>query len=94
MCYNSEYKNNQVTMPNFLKKMFTGRMGRKEFLLPGLFFFILPFLLLTLYVFWEDLGVQIYILCLTSILLILLISLTPFIIKRLHDIGLSTGFEQ
>ena len=69
-------------------------MGRKEFLLPGLYFFILPFLLWNLYAFWAGNFMLYYILWLflTSLLLILLISLTPSIIKRLHDIGLPTWF--
>ena len=71
-------------MPNFLKKMFTGRMNRKQFLLPGLFFVVLPILLLLT----IPLG-EIALMLPTSIMFFSTLLFIPFIIKRLHDIGLS-----
>ena len=79
-------------MTNFLKKMFTGRMGRKEFLLPGLFFVMFPILLPGLLIILASAQVLS-----DSVSLPLMplpaLALTPFIVKRLHDIGLSGWFS-
>ena len=75
-------------MTTWLKKRFEGRMGRKEFLLPGLFFVVLPVLLL----FALLLGIIARILP-VPIMFFSTLFFLPFIIKRLHDIGLSGWFS-
>ena len=86
-------------MPNFLKKMFTGRMGRKEFLVPGLFFVMLPILLsvlLVLVVIVSESRASGVAEFLFLTLLFLIPPLLPYvrpIIKRFHDIGLSGWFS-
>ena len=73
-------------MTNFLKDMFTGRMSKKEFLLPGLFFVVLT-LTLSILLFFFRLNEQSSILAFILSLILFFLFL-PYIIKRLHDIGL------
>ena len=75
-------------MKNWLKKRSKGRMNRKEFLLPGLFFVVLPVLLLFAFLLGEIARTLPVAIMFFSTLFFL-----PFIIKRLHDIGLSGWFS-
>ena len=78
-------------MPNFLKKMFTGRMNRKQFLLPGLFFVVLPIPLAVSSFLLA--GVEVgFIIPISVSSLILLLFAAPTI-RRLHDVGLSGWFS-
>ena len=65
--------------------MFTGRMNRKEFLLPALYCITLP------YIFIVPLAENI--LFVTFVFLLLLLFFTPMIIRRLHGMGLSGWFS-
>ena len=89
-------------MPNFLKKMFTGRMNRKQFLLPGILLLLLtvffPFGVnviddyVSKYIQPSLNGGEPLIFLLSLSFLFYSIFFLPIVVKRLHDIGLSGWF--
>ena len=78
-------------MTNWLKKRFEGRMGRKEFLLPGLVLVVLlvSAIIFTYVVIFSNNSIVIGYLFLIP----LLIPFIPAITRRLHDTGLSGRFS-
>ena len=86
-------------MPNFLKKMFTGRMNRKQFLLPPIFLIVLPYVHFAwLLLLWANGSVYVYSYNAEPWTPFLPILLFPFLLlpittKRLRDIGRSGWFS-
>ena len=78
-------------MLNLLKKMFTGRMGREEFLLPGLFLVVLPISVAVSSFLLAGVDMEPTMPISVSSLISLLF-VVP-VVKRLHDIGLSGWFS-
>ena len=82
-------------MTNWLRKRYQGRINRKQFLLPALFFVGLPYAYFALILYIIYLNPYLYTLDeinpLLNLLFISLINiiLLPMAVKRLHDIGWS-----
>ena len=76
-------------MTNFFLKMFIGRISRKQFLLPALFFVAFPYVYFSLVLYNLHAGYLIQDSPLLDLLFILFasIAILPVAVKRLHDIG-------